>query len=676
MKKLIKYVLFFALVLLIFMTKEAKASTGSTVFIGEPVVLDSYENVEITLNDVEINEETSEVKNTHLFTNISDKTITRKASIKLEDSFSNFTINSLKIVVNGRQIEKITKDGDNYNFSFEIPPQEGKKIEITYKTDNDLQNAKIIKYTMDSIKGKEVKLYKIKVILSKYDIPLVQKIWPGAYEFENNIINTEYFDFKVNNLTSTFIIQKETYKNLKYGDDSEGFYGEEEYANKYIINHAKEIMDNGFEIFYEDSNPNMVDRYKTWINLIKKEQTYIASAAESIYEYTLALLIENIGKVYYIDEYSNEKESNVSWYTFPDYCLTAQTLRRIDKGCRLNEDWYDYNLYGKKVAINYFETEGNKKLYVKLNVTGEIEDEENYPLISKNEWSILRANTFGNRTLGCKCIYVNSDIDGNKLDVTEKEIIDFVNMMNIDLYVRMLIYDAKNEHDFIKVGFYTDDAKEIASKYLNVDENIKQEEGWIKEIDQEARRDKYYIGEREVTFEEWKDYYVKDYKQKIEEIKNSFRKFDNEVVAQNSKVPTVAHCMGYCIYDKEKYIVDFYTSTNRSRFEDIYKATECEVAKTMLETNNANNEAKRNAIISKIANTKITLDSKENYIKEEKNIEIEEKIETKNSKEQQINLMQNLNDKDTKILEIIIIFIVLIVMILIIITIVNKKQKQ
>ena len=623
MKKMIKYILFFLFMLLIFTAKETRASTGSTVFIGEPIVLDNYEDVEITLNEVEINEETSEVKNIHLFTNLSDTTITRKASIKLEDSFSKFTINSLKIVVNGCEIKEISKEGDNYNFSFQIPPNEGKKIEITYKTDNDLQNAKIIKYTMDSIKGRKIKLYKINVILSKYDIPLVQKIWPGAYKFENNVVSTEYFDFTVNNLTSSFIIQKETYKNLKYGDDSEKLNEEEGYSHKYIINHAKEIIDNGFEIFYEDSNPNMVDRYKTWINLTKKEKHYITNAAESIYEYTLALLLENKGKIYYSNEYSNEKESNISMATFPDYCLTSQILRKLDKDCYLNTDWYDYNLYGKKVAINYFETEGNKKLYVKLNVTGGIEDDGDYQLISKNEWSILRANTFGNRTLGCQYIYVNSDIDGNKLDITEKEIIDFVNMMNIDLYVRVLIYDVKTENDFIKAGFYVDDAKEIASKYLNVDENIKEVEGWIKEIDQDAGRSQYSIDGRKVTFEEWKEYYLKDYKQRIEEIKNSYRKFDNEIVAQNSKIPTVAHCLGYCLYDKEKYVVDFYTFTNRDKFEDIYKATECEVAKKMLETNEANNEAKRDEIISKIANTKITTD----FAEYKNNIENSSKVE-------------------------------------------------
>ena len=50
MKKIIKKIGFLIFCMLIFNISNVNASTGATVFIAEPIVLDSYENIEITYN--------------------------------------------------------------------------------------------------------------------------------------------------------------------------------------------------------------------------------------------------------------------------------------------------------------------------------------------------------------------------------------------------------------------------------------------------------------------------------------------------------------------------------------------------------------------------------------------------------------------------------------------------
>lgn len=69
MKKIIKIIFLLIFIILLFNTSRAEATSGSTVFIGQPITLDSYDNIEITQISEEINEETSEIKSTQIFTN-------------------------------------------------------------------------------------------------------------------------------------------------------------------------------------------------------------------------------------------------------------------------------------------------------------------------------------------------------------------------------------------------------------------------------------------------------------------------------------------------------------------------------------------------------------------------------------------------------------------------------
>ena len=676
MKKSIRVFLLMIFFVLLFGVSKVNASAGSTVFIGEPIVLDSYENVEITCNYVEINEEKSQIKNTQIFTNTSNELLTKKASIKLEDSYSNLTINSLKILVNNLEIKEITKEGDNYIFYFQIKPNEAKKIEISYKTDSDLQNAKLIKYTMDAIKGQNVKIFQINVKLSKYDIPLVEKIWPGAYEFENNIVSTEYVDFNVNNLTSTFIIQKNTYKNIKYGDYSDT-YSE---ADMYIINNAKEIIDNGFEIV---DGKYGIDDDEVYRKLIKSEALSDESKhllhhdnpISSIYYYVKALILEKSGK-----QYENGEKLCGSLMTeasyVKNYCLTGQTISRICKDGIIQrsgegETRYYINpvLYGKTVAIDYYETEGDKELYVYKNVNNGFEEEAEWGYVKRSEYDILRTVNgrhwvTGPSYRGYKTVYVNSDIDGNKIDVTQKEMIDFVNMMNIDLYITVIIYDTADENSPVKAGYYSNNMKEIAEEYVQANSKIEDYKKSIQEI-----KEKYESGESDL---EWYTSIKKSYEDYIKKAESMYIRFDDEKELEaNVKIPTIAQCIAYRNYKDGKYVVDYsemYAPDFQDSFGHIYEATECETAKSLLKANKANNDTKRQAILSKISSSKISTDEEE-YIKP---------VEKANEN------IQN-NDENFKIFElikseyryiIVVAAMVLIIIMILIILLINKGRKK
>ena len=640
MKKYIKYVLIAVLFMLFILATNVEASTGATIFIGEPILLDNYNNIEISYNRVEINEETSEISNVQLFTNLSSEKVTKKATIKLEDTYSGLTINSLKILVNGLEIENIEKIGDEYVFYFEISPNEGKKIDITYKTDSNLQNAKIIKYTMDKLSGKEVKLFQINVKLSKYDIPLVKRIWPGAYEFENEAIGTEYVDFKVNNLTSSFIIQKETYRNLKYGEYAESLSN----IDDYILSNAKRFIDGNMEEFENIESYNIETILSNIVNNrdYSQKEDSINIALKSVVEYALLNKLSKDNNLFYTNKYGNTLTRIRSFNNIDDYCLTYQIycIKLINEFSPFNDKNGEEKKYasGKMVAINYYETEQGKNLYVEKDTSnsGHImevieHNPEKVVTMQRDEYSILRTVVAGGTpsdlNRGIKKVYVNSDIDGNKIEISESEIIQFVNMMNVELYIRIILYDPSESYPDIKVGYYKDKEKQIAEQYVS-------------------------------SYELYRN-------QKVDDFINLF---ENEEVKNTCKVPTIAHCVGKCESKDGKYMIDFYNSSDISGFGYIYGASECETAKIMLEENKNNNNIKRNEIVNKISNTRVVGDSEE-YI------EKTDVVESNNG--------LNINNNDNNSMDIIIknpiilgtiIFIFVLVIILILIIIIRGKK--
>lgn len=107
---------------------------------------------------------------------------------------------------------------------------------------------------------------------------------------------------------------------------------------------------------------------------------------------------------------------------------------------------YEENLVGKVICIDYVESEGDKALYVNRSVTGGSTNPEEFlglEEVQVSEWELLKASVSWDDICGeARVIYVGMDIEGNKIEATEKEKIEYVNSMNADMYIRVMIYDG------------------------------------------------------------------------------------------------------------------------------------------------------------------------------------------------------------------------------------------
>lgn len=640
MKKKYLLVMILVLFLILGFSSKVNAASRSFSFTGEPVILNDYSDIEILNNEVVINEDTSDISNKILFKNNSGNELIREGRIKLEDSSNGLKINDLKIVVNGIEIENYNKEEDGtYKFYFKINANEGKEIIVTYKTTNSLQDAKVIKYSLDSIKGKHVDRLFVKVIMNKYDIPLVEKIWPGAYEFENNEVYTEYIDFDVNNLTKDIIIKKDTYSNMKYGDYFETLTEDQ----KYILENYKEIIDGSIN--------KDIDSYSKSDNF------------RSILEYAYTLKNE---KSFYDGEFPYGEQFNSFIIGSP---LVYQLMFRNKSEVKLNNDIgngdatevisYPYSS-GNKIAINYHESEEGKNLYVIKDTSNSLHSVEQYEpeLLKKDEYTILRTSVVdGAPPLhgaygGEKFIYVNSDIDGNKIDISEEEIVDFVNMVNVDLYVRKVLYDPSTEYPDVLIGYYDENSRPIAKGFLNIEAKVKAYKKVIELV-------KQGIGYESFS-EERKIEVIERYNSDIDAFDRIIRLFNNETVKNNCKVPVLAECVGkveflsadeirkqtigrtmgdnYSTKEIEskytssegQYVVDFYGGFGTYSLAFYPVALNTKEAKNLIETNKARNDEIKKNITDKINGTTIEKDSEEYMPEKEEIEEIEESKKTNN----------------------------------------------
>ena len=220
MKKRTFICIFLIIMLFVLFQNKVKAvgeTNDSTYFYGEILKLKNYNGTEILLNGVDIDVGESSVENTTIIKNSTSENISTIASIKLEDEKMGIGIKNLDISINGKSQTDIKIISGNYVFNVEIPAGEAKKIVVKYQTNSNLENAKVIKYSLQGSRWKNINAFKINVKLPEEDIPLVKNIYPQCYKFEDSTITAEYYNFNVNVLTQDVIIEKETYKDLLYG---------------------------------------------------------------------------------------------------------------------------------------------------------------------------------------------------------------------------------------------------------------------------------------------------------------------------------------------------------------------------------------------------------------------------------------------------------------------------
>lgn len=579
MKKRTFICIFLIIMLLVLFQNKVKAvgeTNDSTYFYGEILKLKNYNGTEILLNEVDIDVGESSVENTTIIKNSTSENISTIASIKLEDEKMGIGIKNLDISINGKSQTDIKIISGNYVFNVEIPAGEAKKIVVKYQTNSNLENAKVIKYSLQGSRWKNINAFKINVKLPEEDIPLVKNIYPQCYKFEDSTITAEYYNFNVNVLTQDVIIEKETYKDLLYG--RENSFSDNEIA---IIKNAKDWINSGIYVDYnkyltensnyiKDKNIKIVETEAVFKDLLKiNENISTKNVIESIMEYALnrQLVTNGENNIYTSSIYNFSNENEWEYPLTKDYIIENSS----------NEV---YSLKDKKICIDYVESEGDKILYVKKNVSGGLEENTQMETVKTSEWNILRAknssNWSGRPETGEKIIHVGVGITGEKLNATEEEKIEYVNMINPDLYIRKVIYDdnAKTTYTYITtdnsgkqiqkteegyipimVGYYNEKQKEVAKQYITFKDEHTPENYY---------NDQYYS----VTT----------------------RLFSNETIKEKCLVPTIAQSVGFINQEDGKYIVEFFKFGKSNGLGAIKEAIADNTAQNLVKINQIKNE--------------------------------------------------------------------------------------
>ena len=576
MKKRTFICIFLIIMLLVLFQNKVKAvgeTNDSTYFYGEILKLKNYNGTEILLNEVDIDVGESSVENTTIIKNSTSENISTIASIKLEDEKMGIGIKNLDISINGKSQTDIKIISGNYVFNVEIPAGEAKKIVVKYQTNS---NPKVIKYSLQGSRWKNINAFKINVKLPEEDIPLVKNIYPQCYKFEDSTITAEYYNFNVNVLTQDVIIEKETYKDLLYG--RENSFSDNEIA---IIKNAKDWINSGIYVDYnkyltensnyiKDKNIKIVETEAVFKDILKiNENISTKNVIESIMEYALnrQLVTNGENNIYTSSIYNFSNENEWEYPLTKDYIIENSS----------NEV---YSLKDKKICIDYVESEGDKILYVKKNVSGGLEENTQMETVKTSEWNILRtknsSNWSGRPETGEKIIHVGVGITGEKLNATEEEKIEYVNMINPDLYIRKVIYDdnAKTTYTYITtdnsgkqiqkteegyipimVGYYNEKQKEVAKQYITFKDEHTPENYY---------NDQYYS----VTT----------------------RLFSNETIKEKCLVPTIAQSVGFINQEDGKYIVEFFKFGKSNGLGAIKEAIADNTAQNLVKINQIKNE--------------------------------------------------------------------------------------
>lgn len=558
---------------------------GATYYDGKSITFND-DKFEIISNEIKIDTTTSKIDNTFLIKNISGEKVEKEMSIQLENAELATNIEELSIIVNNMETKYKKDDKGVYKFKIKAEANAVKKIELHYKTSNNLKESKTIKYSLDGMMGKKIKSFKADIVIAKEDIPLIKGIYPYNYTFEDNTISVKYYDFTVNNLTKDIVIEKDSYSDLLYGREYELSD-----VDEYIVKNAKDWINNGIDINYKKdlnssgdvSSEKVVSRLSD-IKYNSESEFITLDTCKQIMEYICLIQLEKDNKSSLYYEVNN----------------TIDSLRPLIKK-KYNETSKNSTLRNKKICVDYVESEGDKKLYIHKNTTGKEFDSANYVGIKDvqvNEWDILKGKVDWEKIYGvADIVYIGMDIEGNKIEATEKEKIDYVNMMDADMYLRIVIYDGSVN--------YTKKYQTIEGTEQSTEEELP---GIIA----------YYNNEDRVLAETLVG--ENSYVEKEKEIK----KFDNSDIMNYSQIPTLTRCRAYRVTEDGKYFVKYFGAGGLGDETTLEKTIETSRAQKLIKQNQEKNEATKNSIEEEIKNISIIDDVEEPEEIAEKNDNINE----------------------------------------------------
>ena len=533
------------------------ASNSITYFYGESIeITDS--NIDILSNEVTIDVINSKVTNVVLLKNTSDKEIATTIVIPIENKELSVSANNVEILVDGSKVEYEKNNDGEYVVNTEIPLGSGQKLEISYHTDNDLNRAKVIKYNMENFKGRIVGKVKVNIVIDEKNIPLVEKIYPGHFEFdeETNTISVEYYQYEVTTITKEVIVQKETFHNLLYGRENELSEQDRRIVKAWADGNIDAIKEEKYWkystmrniVYYIDrDNPFfwLIDEYGDLIYYLCGKW-YLKGEVDSDWESSLDHSFALNGKTICIDFVETE---DVDLYEVNSEVLYEIPWDEVSRICEEN------NLDGKtaeKIFKEYYTGKYDFSTYMVMEEDRESYVFCNYKYDLKPERYFLKVIGAWAARFGERLIFVGEGINGEKLGATEEEIVKYNNSINADMYMRVMIYDNPLEKNQHVVGYYNDENKEIA--------------------------DAYRYGSSQLKL------------------------LSNNYIKNNSEIPTIGHFAFHRIKVNGYYSVDYIESYTDGFPNGVYEALETSAAKDLIAKNRTKNQTIKTNVENDIKN--------------------------------------------------------------------------
>ncbi len=635
MSKKILYSLLFLLGFLIINSKFSMAASPVTYYLANSIKIEN-ENIEFVSDEITIDTTNSKVNNTLLLKNNSNEEAIINVNIPLEIKDLSIYVKNLNIKINNTNVKYIKNDNGEYIVKTKVPANSGKKIEIEYITNNDLNNAKTIKYNFDNLKNKKVDKLKVNIKIDEKTIPLVQKIYPGHYTFNNNIISVEYYNYKVNSLTKEVILTKETFNNLLYGREIS------------LTTKEKDII----EKWSKEKNFDYEKLYNEELDFVETHNNYY----KNIIDYLSAK--NNITE----DAYSFDLISSDLIYEIFSEKIIQKELEKEEENEWTSSDF----LHQNKICIDYVETEQDKDLYVLMNTNlydGGGPGTYIYKEILTPERKILQSLVYGNMDRnGAKVIFINQGINGECLGATDAEKIEYINSINADMYIRVELYSGDGD---IEVGYYDDNNSEIVKEFLltKYDRKLMSKEDF--EIYSKNDPTDYPYS----SYEDYTKNYLKDY------YKEAIIKLDNSEISNKSEIPTVVQFVGSIEKKNNKYVIEE-LSDYGNVFSSYRGLITCPIvletsqAKKMLKDNKEKNANIKKEIENNISSLEIQ--ENESQIQEEISDISDEIIIEKTDN----NIFFSLNKQNIMILATIATLIIISLLVLIIINVKSKNKGE
>ena len=635
MKKILFKIVILSLIILIVISSHAMLCSANSItyYNGNSINIGDSNQIEILSTEVKIDTINSAIGTSTKIKNTSNKSRQETITLPIKNDIIETKIKTLKIVVNDVEVKYEKTDEKNYTFNIKMKPNEIKKILVVYQTENDLKKAKVLKYNFEDLGlgDKIIKKAKVDIILQEKDIPLVTKVYPSHYTFKDNIISIEYYNFKVNSITKDIIVEKETVDNLLYGRDIELTD-----IDSKILNLLPEWEKNGITINY---NTDCVEFYDTEANVkrividkVIKRLTGIEILMDENGEENISKNTKAIATYYVIKRLINDNNNKyINYFASEDNNVLVKDL--ILQNCTKSKE---FPLLGKTVCIDYVLATNGEDLYVDKNIDKSSECNIITELTKKDELTIITTNLYSLAKVpetGAKLIFLGKDIDA-----TDEEKVEYVNMINADMYIRTMLYNGEYKevpYEYFNdgyVGYNGKDNLQIAKAFVKGDNNFKY---------------------TEYTEQQYYDEVLKD---------NS-----DDYGLINSEIPCVIQYVGSIEQKDGKKVINyfwdgFYDFNNRG-LATTADVLQTDRAKQLLQANKSKNEKIKQDIEKELSNLKI---EKDEVINEEISNIVSNKEETVQNKSYPEQIKENLNTIIFISMGIIVILIIVCMIILII----------